>query len=225
MARVLAERIVLPRRSRCSMTWRKRFPKRVFPSSDKPPIGRCFRANGSRLKSDIELARSGGRCEHGSSQTIATAQCDKVDVWKADYLRELCRVGRHRRIRARSLLNTVHPLSGEAATDELEPIGDLGLARYEISQGNWDAGIDVLTSAKSKGPAETALRGRILAHQQDLSHSKSGSRTRRKPGKKLPTTGLPRVSTMLIGVIIKRRCSLLLGGASSIQPTLRRTHG
>ncbi len=84
------------------------------------------------------------------------------------YLRELCRAGDIEELELRSLLITVHPFSGEAATDELEPIGDMGHARYEISQGNWDAALEVLDRSKSKGPAETALRGRILAHLQDF---------------------------------------------------------
>ena len=86
----------------------------------------------------------------------------------AAYLRELCRAGDIEEAELRSLLMIVQPFSGEAATDELEPIGDLGHARYEISQGNWDAALDVLNRSTSKGPAETALRGRILAHPQDF---------------------------------------------------------
>ncbi len=44
----------------------------------------------------------------------------------AAYLRELCRAGDIEESEIRSLLMTVHPFSDEAATDELEPIGDIG---------------------------------------------------------------------------------------------------
>jgi tetratricopeptide (TPR) repeat protein len=86
----------------------------------------------------------------------------------AAYLRKLCRVGDIEESELRSLLMTVHPFSGETAIDELEPIGALGRARYEISQGNWDAALDELDQSTSERPAEAALHGRIYAHQQNF---------------------------------------------------------
>ncbi len=87
----------------------------------------------------------------------------------ATHLRELCRFGDVEESELRSLLIAAHPLQGEDVNDaELDPIGPLGQARYEISQGNWDAALEALNRSATKQPAEQALRGRILSHQEDF---------------------------------------------------------
>ena len=85
----------------------------------------------------------------------------------ADYLHELCRVGNIDESELRSLLISLHPFAGEEASDESAPIGPLGRARYQIGQGDWDAAMGELEQLRSRRPIESALRGRILAHQQD----------------------------------------------------------
>jgi predicted Zn-dependent protease len=85
----------------------------------------------------------------------------------AVYLHELCRVGNIEESELRSLLISLHPFSGEEASDESAPIGPLGRARYQIGQGDWDAAMGELDQVRSRRPIESALRGRILAHHQD----------------------------------------------------------
>jgi Flp pilus assembly protein TadD len=86
----------------------------------------------------------------------------------ATHLRVLCRAGELNESELRAMLMIVHPFSGTATSDELEPIGELGRARHEIGQGNWDAALAELATSKLSSPLEKSLQGRIYAHQQDF---------------------------------------------------------
>lgn len=81
----------------------------------------------------------------------------------ATYLRQLCQSGVVEPSNLRSLLRLVYPFAADADTDELEPIGPLGRARVDISQGNWQDALQTLQQADSKDPAVEALVGRIHA--------------------------------------------------------------
>ncbi len=85
----------------------------------------------------------------------------------AEHLRQLCRAGDIEEIELRSLLTTSWPFAGDALKEIFEPIGALGTARHEISQGNWSTATDELRRAKSNQPETSALLGRCYAQQQD----------------------------------------------------------
>ena len=82
------------------------------------------------------------------------------------HLSQLCQRGNIEEVELRALLGLDYPFSLAAGVEELEPIGPLGSARYEISQGNQDAAIAKL--ADSDQPGETALLGRLYAQKRDL---------------------------------------------------------
>nr|WP_161501398.1 tetratricopeptide repeat protein [Rhodopirellula sp. SM50] len=79
------------------------------------------------------------------------------------FLRQLCQSGVVEPSNLRSLLRLAYPFAADADTDELEPIGPLGRARVEISQGNWQDALQSLKQADLKDPAVEALVGRIHA--------------------------------------------------------------
>ncbi len=84
----------------------------------------------------------------------------------ANHLRTLCRLGDVTEAELEVLLMLAHPFQTDAA-DGPDPIGVLGHARFEISNGNWDAALKKLNSAKQQSDQELALLGRTLAHLQD----------------------------------------------------------
>ncbi len=87
----------------------------------------------------------------------------------AALLRQLCRRGDIEEVDLRSLLQVFHPFADDARTEGLAPIGTLGQARWEISQGNWDAAaVQLAQRATGKNPAAASLLGRIHAQQQDF---------------------------------------------------------
>jgi tetratricopeptide (TPR) repeat protein len=86
----------------------------------------------------------------------------------ASHLQQMCLLGDIKEAELRPLLMVVHPFAGDAAEKEFDPIGDLGFARNEISQGDWDAARRRLESSASPGTGEIALLGRIYAERADL---------------------------------------------------------
>ena len=86
----------------------------------------------------------------------------------ATYLRQLCQSGVVEPSNLRSLLRLAYPFAADAKSDELEPIGPLGRARFEISQGDWQDALQTLKQADSNDPDLDALVGRIHAqlHRQ-----------------------------------------------------------
>ncbi len=85
----------------------------------------------------------------------------------ASHLQQMCRLGDIKEAELRPLLMVVHPFAGDAAEKGFDPIGDLGFARKEISQGDWDAARRRLESSESPSPQQRALLGRCYAHLQD----------------------------------------------------------
>jgi tetratricopeptide (TPR) repeat protein len=53
-------------------------------------------------------------------------------------------------------------------SNEREPIGSLGIARYQISQAQWDESIATLVESISPSPAESSLLGRIYAQRANV---------------------------------------------------------
>jgi Flp pilus assembly protein TadD len=87
----------------------------------------------------------------------------------ADHLRSLCRFGDVNEGELRALLNIPHPLPNESIDEaELQPIGAMGRARYQICQGNWQEAADELTASPREHVGHVALLGRIHAQQQDF---------------------------------------------------------
>ena len=86
------------------------------------------------------------------------------------HLRKLCNAGDVEEYGLRALLTGLHPLENETAPDsEYDPIGVLGRARYLLSQGDWETALKLVGDALPADlPEAAALRGRILAHQDDL---------------------------------------------------------
>ena len=85
----------------------------------------------------------------------------------ATFLQKLCRQGVVDESNLRLMLKLASPLRGEETKEGFEPIGALGHARYEMSQGNWDAALQQLSSRNSD-PDQAALRGRVYAEKQDF---------------------------------------------------------
>ncbi len=90
----------------------------------------------------------------------------------AEHLHALCRLGDVEELELRSLLVGMIALPGDSGRDELEPIGELGTARYEISQGNREAALATLRAA-TDSPAAFALLGRIHAENSDAESLKT----------------------------------------------------
>ncbi|WP_372898491.1 tetratricopeptide repeat protein, partial [Stieleria sp.] len=81
----------------------------------------------------------------------------------ATYLRQLCQSGVVEPSNLRSLLRLAYPFAADANSEELEPIGPQGRARFEISQGNWQDALQTLKQADSNDPDFDAVVGRIHA--------------------------------------------------------------
>ncbi|QDV41558.1 tetratricopeptide repeat protein [Stieleria neptunia] len=81
----------------------------------------------------------------------------------ATYLRQLCQSGVVEPSNLRSLLRLAYPFAADAQSDDLEPIGPLGQARFEISQGGWEDALQTLKRADANDPDLDALVGRIQA--------------------------------------------------------------
>jgi tetratricopeptide (TPR) repeat protein len=64
-------------------------------------------------------------------------------------------------------LRIAFPFAGDAADEESEPIGPLGVARSQISQGRWDQAIETLADAATDDPHAASLLGRVYAQQND----------------------------------------------------------
>ena len=86
----------------------------------------------------------------------------------APHLDQLCRLGDVTEEELRSLLNLLHPFAGDRASPTMDPIGALGKARNEISQGNWEQAREELEASDSIGAAEIALLGRVEAKLGDF---------------------------------------------------------
>ncbi len=86
----------------------------------------------------------------------------------ATHLRRACQLGEIQEFELRSLLMIVHPLAADAKTDELDPIGALGNARFEISRGNWETAGKLLSEAPDDDADAAALLGRVYAEQNDF---------------------------------------------------------
>ncbi len=86
----------------------------------------------------------------------------------ATHLRKLCQQGDLDESNLRSLLIIAHPFAGDAIKEAFEPIGALGKARVQMSQGNWDEAAELLTGESTDEPQSQALLGRIYAEQHDF---------------------------------------------------------
>jgi tetratricopeptide (TPR) repeat protein len=82
----------------------------------------------------------------------------------AAHLQQLTQWGNITEAELRTMLVIAYPLPGDAEQEDREPIGDLGWARSEISQGNWQAALQRLQASKSRDAQQTALLGRVYAH-------------------------------------------------------------
>jgi tetratricopeptide (TPR) repeat protein len=89
-------------------------------------------------------------------------------VEAARHLREMCRQGNVEETELRTLLRVSFPFAADAIKQEREPIGSLGIARYQISQAQWDESIATLVESISPSPAESSLLGRIYAQRANV---------------------------------------------------------
>ena len=95
---------------------------------------------------------------------LYTRQGRRLDA--AKHLRLLCRLGNIEEPELQSLLRTFDAFSYDVAEIEYGPIGELGIAHFQLSAGAWDAAAKTLGQLSERNPAEAALLGRILVHQQ-----------------------------------------------------------
>ncbi len=143
----------------------------------------------------------------------------------ATHLRQSCRLGDIEELDLRALLMVVHPFPGDAIKDQLDPIGSMGQARYEISQGNLDAAIERLQQSTTPSPATAALMGASMPCRKILNRSVNGSRTQPIREKRLPTIGLLMGHTGLTKATIKPPSSALAKRCFVIKRTPRPTPG
>ncbi len=97
---------------------------------------------------------------------LYTRQGRRLDA--AKHLQKLCRLGNVEEPELQALLRTFYSFAYDVNEEEYEPIGELGIAHYQISAGDWDAAATTLNQLPDRNPAESALRGRILIQQQQF---------------------------------------------------------
>lgn len=95
---------------------------------------------------------------------LYTRQGRRLDA--ARHLRMLCRIGDIEEQELHALLATFYSFDFIANIQEFEPIGELGTTHYAISAGGWEVAEERLRQLSDKNPAELALLGRVLAHQE-----------------------------------------------------------
>lgn len=83
------------------------------------------------------------------------------------HLQTLCRIGDVNELELRSMLCVFTQFPGDAQLSALEPIGVLGKARNEISQGHFAAAVELLSKA-SLDNHEIALLGRLYAEHGEV---------------------------------------------------------
>jgi tetratricopeptide (TPR) repeat protein len=145
------------------------------PSSRLPVLGQTaewlvlqgqYREAEQRYRTLLELAPGASIVERSLARLL-NRQGRRLEA--AALLRQLCRRGDIEEVDLRSLLLVFHPFADDASTERLAPIGTLGHARREISEGNWnDAAAQLEQPATRKSPAAESLLGRIHAQQQDF---------------------------------------------------------
>lgn len=86
----------------------------------------------------------------------------------AALLRKLCRGGFVEQTNLCTLLRLSFPFVVDASSADSDPIGPLGIARRQISQGEWLDALETLASTDSDDPNRVALIGRIHSHLNDL---------------------------------------------------------
>ena len=140
------------------------------------------------------------------------------------HLRELCRFGDVDEFELRSMLIALHPLPGESVEeDEWKPIGALGRARYQISQGDWQAALEQLDPSKAKRPAEAALRGASMPSNRRMNHSTPGPPSQRSHSNwKRPIIGSRWACTRLTERMMLPRPNALARRYCATLPTHRR---
>ena len=142
----------------------------------------------------------------------------------ATCLRELCRFGDVEESELRSLLIAFHPLPDEDANaTELEPIGPLGKARYEISQGKWEAALEALNWSTTKHPAQQVLRDEFPRTSRILRRLANGPMTRTMRKANPLTIGSRWVFTKPIRASIPPRSNVLARPCFATKPTRRPT--
>ncbi len=85
----------------------------------------------------------------------------------AEHLRQLCRLGNVEELELRSLLVGMVALPSDSVRDELEPIGVVGTARYQISQRDQAGALKTLEST-SESQRASSLLGRVYAEGEDF---------------------------------------------------------
>ncbi len=92
-----------------------------------PRDGGCI----ARLLGEFPLRRRGGQGRRAEA---------------SEHLISLCGLGNVKEAELRILLRLLSPFEADGAHDGFDPLGPLGKARYEISQGNWEAALSELVA-------------------------------------------------------------------------------
>lgn len=111
---------------------------------------------------EILDARADASSVHRLLVQLYTRQGRRLDA--AKHLRILCRLGNIEESELQALIRTFYSFLRDVK--DYGPIGELGIAHYQISTGDWAAAEETLSQVSNRNPAETALLGRIYIQQQ-----------------------------------------------------------